>query len=190
MLIAAWGLIETHRATIEANRAWVGPISMELESSLESGKPINFALHLVNFGREPALGAVWKWDARLAPYVPAEGPDTSTFGANNACDGIEPNPNGGVSIYPLGGPQYFWPDDLSRVSEYQKWEEAVLARRGTLVIEGCVAYLTMASKHTSAFRFFLRDIPGQPSYVPSQPDKPGSGSRWPFNQALDGNYSN
>ncbi len=186
MLIAAWGLIEAHHATIEANRAWVAPKQMVLNQPLENGQPIEFALHLVNFGREPALGVTWRWQPRLVPYVPLEGSDTTNFGPNDACDGLEPSKEHGFVVYPGTDTRAWVMGDFSQIQDGQSMRQQVLARRGSVVIEGCVAYLTQRERHTSGFRFFLRDVPGTSSWSPGAPGQQGN-PNWNFNLTLDGN---
>lgn len=189
MLIAAWGLMDAHRATIEANRAWVAPNQMVLTAPLENGQPVGFGLHLVNFGREPALGVTWRWQPRLVPYVPLEGTDVTKFGPNDTCGGLDPGKEHGFVVYPGTDTKAWVVADLSQIQDGQSIGQRILAHSASLVIEGCVAYLTQGERHTSSFRFFLRDVPGRLSWSAGPPGQPGN-PNWNFNLTLDGNEAN
>jgi hypothetical protein len=66
-LLAAIGVIcsvlEARKATIEANRAWIAPLSAEFSDAPRIGENWFVVVHYRNVGREPALGLVWNPDS-------------------------------------------------------------------------------------------------------------------------------
>ncbi len=176
-------LTEAHKARIAEERAWIAPVSMILESALENGLPVRYQIRIVNPGKEPALGVVWKATPIGVPYIqPTSEPDARR---NTTCDGLEPPPSNGVVLYPSTEVNFWVPLDVPDTTENRQLIREVLNKSESLVIDGCFAYRTGGGKHTSSFRFFLRDIPGKPSYIR---DKDGNLTpAWNFNVNPTGN---
>jgi len=184
------GSRDTHdlaTAAVASSRAWVAPEQMTLGSPIESGLPLKYQIRIVNPGKEPALEAVWSTRSFGVPYVSEVGqPDVTHFGPNNTCVGLDPDPKAGMVLYPAGNTNFWIPLDIPDTPENRLLLEAVQKREQSLVIEGCFAYIAATQRHTSAFRFFLRDVSG-PSFV----NKDGAMVPvWNFNATLDGNQAN
>jgi hypothetical protein len=173
---------------VAANRAWIAPTNAVLTKPIEDGLPIKIQIHIVNVGREPALGVVWKLNPLPVPYMPlGKEVDDLAFGPNKSCEGLEPKPADGLVIYPPGGTNYWLPFEIEDTPENAKLLASVVARQNSLVIEGCFAYRAGGERRTSAFRFYPRDIPSEPSYIVKD-GKPAQ--NWNFNAMLRGNEAN
>ncbi|MGA8939212.1 MAG: hypothetical protein WB439_08610 [Acidobacteriaceae bacterium] len=175
-------------SAVTANRAWIAPEQMILDSPVESGLPLKYQIRIVNPGKEPALDGVWNVKSFGAPYIrEGRGPDPTRFGHNSTCEGLHPNKNGGMTVYPSGATNFWIPLSVEDTPDNRILIAAVQNRSQSLVLEGCFAYLTDGAAHTSAFRFFLRDIPG-PSFATN---KEGTQvEAWNFNATFDGNDAN
>jgi hypothetical protein len=177
---------DTHKlaeATLAGSRAWVAPEQIVLLSPTESGLPLKYQIRLVNPGKEPAIGVAWNLRPFGIPYVPQENP-FSYIGGNQTCSNLKPDPQRGVVLYPSGTTDVWLPLNIPDALENQLLLKAIQNKEQTLVIEGCFAYLTATQEHTSAFRYFLRDVPG-PSFLTPKQGRPTPA--WNFNMALDGN---
>lgn len=176
------------QATLDESRAWIAPMNMRLDSPVENGLPLHYVIHFINSGREPALGVVWRITAYGARYVsPTSGANSSHFGPNNACKGLIPELKRGAAVYPAPA-NYFYPAEIENTTDNQNLIRNILSQAQTLVMDGCFAYLSQGAPHKSAFRFFLRDIHGSPSFIT---DKSGEFiPKWNFQAALDGDQAN
>jgi len=186
---------DTHNlalAALAANRAWLAPVSIHLGSPLENGLPVKYQIRIANTGREPALGVTWHVVPRKIVYIPSNsgnGESDIDMGRNITCDGTQPKPTDGYVIYPqIESTTSVVPLDISNTPSNRQMIDAVLNKTGSLLIEGCFAYRTGGGPHTSAFRFFLRDIPDQRSFVAGENGKPDTG--WRFNYSPVGNSAN
>jgi hypothetical protein len=181
---------DTHNlalAALAANRAWLAPEQMILASPLESEVPPKYQIRVVNPGREPALGITWQVNPRGVPYIPEGNASDFKLGPNTACTGLEPEPTDGMVIYPAGPTNIWLPLAVKDTTENRELIKEALNRTKSLVVEGCFAYRTGGEKHTSSFRFFLRDVLG-PSFIK---DKNGNlGPAWNFNATPTGNEAN
>jgi hypothetical protein len=185
------GGMDTHKlaeAALVANRAWVHPGVMVLDSSVECGLPLKYQIRIINTGKEPALGVEDKLEATGAPYISDGQAETATAGIvpNETCLGLAPNRSAGMVIYPAT--EYTLPLDIPNTAANLKLINAVLNRNESLVISGCFAYITDGETHTSAFRYFLRDTPGKRSFAISKDGKVVR--NWNFNASLNGNNAN
>lgn len=184
------GGTDTHdlaTAAILSSRAWVSPSQILLESPLESGLPVKYQIHMFNSGKEPAIGVLWNVEATGAAYIRMES-GSMRIGDNMTCANLNPVPSSGVVLYPAGDIRFWVPLDIPDTPDNRRLISAVLNRTNSLIVTGCFAYISSGKRRTSAFRFFLRDVPGTPSLIPDRPNKPGSA--WHFNFALDGNDAN
>lgn len=177
-------------ATLASSRAWVDPEQIVLGSPIEAGLPLKYQIRLVNAGKEPAIGVVWNLKSFGVPYIGGDSTNGSSslfnVGENGTCAGLDPDPKRGTVLYPSGNANFWLPLSIPDTLENRSLLEAIKNRKQSLMIEGCFAYITAGQKHTSSFRFFLRDIPG-----PSFASKQGSQSAaWNFNMALSGNHTN
>jgi hypothetical protein len=185
------GSRDTHNlalAALAANRAWLAPNYMYLDSPLENGLPVQSVVKVVNVGREPALGLVWKTTETGVPYIPDTGDDPIQTNRNSTCDGLEPKPPDGMVVYPAGANDSvndLVPLDIQDSPDNRKLLQDALNRTKSIVIDGCFAYRTGGGKHTSSFRFLLRDKPGQPSFVLNKDGHPVP--NWRFNALPSGN---
>lgn len=186
------GGVDTHNlasAAVASSRAWVAPEQMTLGSAVESGLPLRYQVRIVNPGREPALGLVWNVAPTGVPYIP-EGTASNSikFEPNSTCSSLEPSATDGMVLYPSGPTNYWVPLDLPNTTENRQLLDEVMKKAKSLIVNGCFAYRTGGEKHTSAFRFFLRDVPNRSSLVT---DKDGNSvPAWNFNATLSGNDAN
>jgi hypothetical protein len=188
-IISAWifyrQMDEMHKARIAEERAWLAPEQMTLGSAVESGLPLKYQIRLVNPGREPALSATWNVKPYGVPYIPEmETANQTSLGTNDSCSNLEPETTQGIVIYPSGPTNFWLPLNVKDTPENRQLLNEVVERTKSLIIEGCFAYIAGSDRHTSAFRFFLRDVSG-PSVIK---DKNGiSTAAWNFNATLTGN---
>jgi hypothetical protein len=173
-------------ATVASNRAWVAPQQIILGSAIESGPPLKYQIRIVNPGKEPALGVAWNVKPFGVPYI-SEGDGTNNFklGQNASCAGLEPGEVDGTVVYPTGPANFWLPLSVLSTPENVQLIDEVKKKTKSLVIEGCFVYRTGGGKHTSAFRFFLRDIPDNPSFITGKDGN--SIPAWNFNIDLTGN---
>jgi hypothetical protein len=186
------GSRDTHdlaAAALAANRAWIAPEQIILTSPVESGLPLKYQIRITNPGKEPALEAISKVTPIGVPYIHEDGAEDSVkFGPNSTCSGLEPKADHGVAVYPQEKTNYWVPFNVPDTSTNRRLIEDVLSKKESLVIDGCFAYRTGGQKHTSSFRFFLRDIPSSPSFTIDKEGNPIAA--WSFNAALSGNEAN
>jgi hypothetical protein len=166
-------------ALMASTRAWIAPTFAKLATPLENGPPISIQVHIINTGKEPALNGTWRFKHCLIPYIePSNNPAEHNLGPNTACDGlVAAGDTAGMVIYPTNATNIWVPYEIPDTPEDRNIIGAALAHRNSLVIEGCLAYRTGGKAHKSAFRFFLRDVPNQPS------------SQWNLNAMTTGNYA-
>jgi len=191
----------TREATEVANRGWLAVPFMLLTTPIESGKPVDFLIRLVNTGRSPALHGAFRFNEFTIPYILDRGgydPDAEPRARNTACDGLVPSADSGLVIWPGNtnfGMQYSFED----TEQHRQFAADAATRKKSLVVEGCFAYTTAGAAHTSAFRFFLRDTaPSGGSFRQSNTPGPGcepllngtNQCRWMFNSMLSGNDAN
>jgi hypothetical protein len=175
---AAKEAADTARDTLIADtRAWLAPTFAKLNTPLENGPPIAIAVHIINTGKEPALNGAWGFKYYLLPYIQPTNNPTEHLGPNTACDGITPSDTSGIVVYPTSVTNFWLPLEIPDTAEDREIVNAALTHHNSLVIEGCLAYRTGGKAHKSLFRFFLRDVPNQPS------------SQWNFNAMTTGNYA-
>ncbi|MGD0100022.1 MAG: hypothetical protein ABSC60_06725 [Acidobacteriota bacterium] len=176
-------------SAIASSRAWIVPEHIMLTSRLESGLPVTYQIRISNPGKEPALSVVWNIKPVGVPYIPEGiGSDNVKLDPNTTCIGLEPKPANGIVLYPAAQTSYWVPMRIPDTAENRQLVAEVLKKTESLVIEGCFAYTTTGGKHTSSFRFFLRDTPNTPSLIF---DKDGKIIHaWNFNAALTGNDAN
>ena len=124
------------KSLVAANRAWLSPTNAILTKPMEGGLPIQIQIHIVNVGREPALGVVWKTNPFPVPYIPLTSGTEPSIGPNVSCEGLEPREPDGLVIYPPGGTNYWLPFEIEDSGENRKIFEAIMARQSTLIIEG------------------------------------------------------
>lgn len=176
------------KARIAEERAWLAPEQMILGSPVESGVPLKYQIRIVNPGKEPALSIAWNVKPYGVPYIPErDTADKISLGPNTSCSGLDPGPVNGVVIYPSGPTNLWLPLSVGDTIENRQLLDEIIKREKSLVIEGCFAYKAGGERHTSSFRFFLRDVPGK-SFVT---DKNGKlVPAWNFNVTLTGNEAN
>ena len=185
------GGVDTHKlatAALAANRAWLAPEQMTLGSPVESGVPLKYQIRIVNPGKEPALSVAWNVKPYGVPYIPERDTvDLISLSPNTSCSGLNPGPVDGLVLYP-SGPMNFWlPLSVGDTLENRQLLNEVIKREKSLVVEGCFAYKADGERHTSSFRFFLRDISG-PSLIKDKNGNPIPA--WNFNMTLTGNAAN
>jgi hypothetical protein len=172
-------------ALIASTRAWLAPSFVALNTPIESGPPISFQIHMINSGKEPALNGVWGFKYYLIPYVTPSNAPSENIGPNLTCEGVEPADNAGIIIYPASSTNFWLPLEIPDTPEDRKLISAASERHNSLVIEGCIAYRSSGKTRKSWFRFFLRDVEGQPSFIVNK-----EGNRvqnWRFNAMTTGN---
>jgi hypothetical protein len=179
----------THRlgiAALASNRAWVYPDQMILGTPVELGVPLMYAIRIENPSKQPALKVVWM----VKPYGVAYVPQGSTYDwtnlpPNTSCSRLVPDALKGIVLYPttglVGGAV---PTRIGDTPENRQLIDEVIKKEKSLVIEGCFAYETEGQRHTSSFRFFLRDTSG-PSFIKN--NQGNLVDAWSFNTTLTGN---
>jgi hypothetical protein len=150
LVILYWTLQESKSATIEANRAWIAPVSADLKS--QTFPPINFIINYTNIGRSPALYLI---DGNVSPAFVSGSPSGVESGetplpAGLACDNVAPDKANGRAIYPLHD-SHILATAARSAPDYQP----LLNGTETLFIRGCIAYLTFSQPHRVGFCFYL-----------------------------------
>jgi len=131
-----------------------------------------------NIGKEPAKDVVYAIKPILGPYM-KDSPVTADWsGLTDPCAGWRPDSGPGVVIFP--GTQYGIPKPLN-LSPAEV--TAITGQKRSLTVEGCFRYRTFGILRFSAFRFFLRDVPG-PSCAPDEKGK--MQCAWKFNDIPSG----
>jgi hypothetical protein len=170
-------LQESHDATVEANRAWIA-VPFVSHEPLQRGQPVRLQARIVNVGREPALGGVWRFNIYAAPYIPELAGNTRSpdLGQNTMCSSLVPvKGNNGMAVFPVADNKYWIP--YASNPDRQSSVDAAIDQAESLILDGCFAYWAGNSAHHTAFRFFLRDVRGT------------SNVQWGFNLATSGNFA-
>ncbi len=173
-----------------ASRAWLSPSFMVLGRPLEGGT-VRFQLQVENFGRQPATDVTYRFRHFLTTYIAQDHRGEPKLPPNATCSGLQARKGGGFVVYP--GKTNFWiTSGFRHDAETKHIISAILDHRRSLIIEGCIAYRTFGARHTSAFRFFLRDIPGPSCWRASQGlvTPQGVMACWNFNGMRSGNGAN
>ena len=154
----------TKRATLSANRAWLSVPFVALARPLEEGPPLKVMVRIANIGRTPALGMRWKIIPVPGPWIShASGLHLSDFIVNKTCDGLKPRLRRGTVIWPSTATKMWIPQSLKFVHNNRALIADISNHSKSLILEGCLVYKTFGESHTTAFTFFLRDVPGKPS---------------------------
>jgi hypothetical protein len=162
------------KTLIATNRAWVAVPFMNLGNPLESGFPVTIQFRLVNVGKEPALGLVWSLKPRLIDYIANAAEPKHISDHNVVCDDLHPDIETGAVSWPETGTNFWVPKTFSDTPENEAIFGAAQSRTKSLIVDGCIAYITAGDVHKTWFSFFLRDVAG-----PS--------SAWNFNLRESGN---
>jgi hypothetical protein len=186
-LIALYlSIIGSGDATTRANRAWIAPSFMALNRPVEYPGPVEVRVLAENIGHEPATDVVYAFNEFLMPYIsPITSQRTEVLEPNTTRNNLRPTAAAGMVIYP-GKTNIQIESDFRDSLASRLFAVKAATRRGTLIVEGWIAYRTFATIHTSKFRFFLRDVPG-PSCTPIKGDIKCS---WIFNAIGVGNEAN
>jgi hypothetical protein len=149
---------------------------------MDEDNSLNVALGIENVGKEPATGVVWRTaDPILTDYVPEHGSDDSPGPSNDntSCSGIHVDGQRGLVIYPTAGTpgRILMPFSLPHDANSANIVAAAKAMKGSMYIDGCIAYWTGEATHTSRFRFLWRSVKGIP------PDA------WNFQPVNTGNHA-
>ena len=179
LCIARKALKDSEEENLISERAWINPENVVLMSHVENGLPLRYKVRVVDVGKEAAEGVIWKFVPYGVPYIPeTEEAMRRKLPRNSTCDGLRPDPKNGVVVYPGNAIKFFIPDDISDTPSHSKLLDVARSRKESIVIDGCVAYVTVGETHTSQFRVFLRDV-NRPGYPP-----------WEFNLMQNGNSAN
>lgn len=142
---------------IEANRAWIAPDFMTFNRPIEaSGGLLDIALKVQNVGRNPAIKAKHNFRIISVPYIEniATGQNTP-IPPNNTCDGIRNNIVDGLVFYPSTSNAWI-PHNFENSVDYI---EAAIERKSSILIQGCISYVSFRERRFSKFTFLLRDKP-------------------------------
>lgn len=179
----------SRQALVAGNRAWIAPEFMTLREPIESGT-IKYQLHVENTGHQPVMKGVYRFHAFTVPHI-AEGTSSETdrnLPANRTCDGLEYGKAEALVLYQGTSTKFWLTGNWTEPSDEKAVAAELLARTGSLIVEGCILYDTMDGQKFSAFRFFLRDIPGASFTMQKGDDgKTHPAPAWMFNLTGTGN---
>ncbi len=130
-----------------AQRAWIAPVSVKLESPIDSTtQVVAIFVTVLNVGHQPAMDIA---ASAVVDAVPSEpGPPDK-----HACLGVVPD-TGNSIIYPsdqIGATLRYAADFSKSPTEM----DDIRAGRYLLYIEGCVAYQTLGKPRYSQYCFYL-----------------------------------
>lgn len=184
-----------NKTMVAANRAWLAPVQAILAQPLELGFPVALTIFVFNVGKQPAIGANWAVNVFPYKYIPITGIHdeiANPIPPNRTCDKIVAKADTGLALYPGTTKSYALPYEIADSQENRALFREVIDHKTTLIVEGCFAYQTFGERHTSMFRFFLRDIPGDStcSLITEGVDKGKWHCGWNFNAMTSGNEAN
>jgi hypothetical protein len=137
-----------------AQRAWVEPRALLIDSGRAAGEKFTYTLSYVNVGNEPATNVVVQTD----PYAVSVSERSQAIGwiagENRTCDIAHPN-SGGIVIWPSARDAN--PKRLTYYSDGPPPNaEEVIRGEKFLVIDGCIGYETVGTVRYSGFCFYMR----------------------------------
>jgi hypothetical protein len=158
-------------------RAWLAPIAARIEpdSFVDNKNALVMTVDYQNTGKEPALDFNATGETGTVPIQAGLSDwNNMTFKDNHTCDGLYPK-NGGATTYPSAQFVSHYRATLVEGDE-QITREVQLGER-VLWVNGCFAYRTLDSIHTSAFCFYL------------EPNRTKPILNWQFNPCSSGNWA-
>jgi len=182
LVVVTWIIVSDARSAAErAQRAWVAPKQMVINGQIPEDGGLNVAVLLENEGKEPATGVVWHLaDPLLTDLIPEQGAEDigGPSNDNDSCFGLRSDNNRGSVIYPQSDTLRTWlPFSLPRNANSANIIAAAKESKGSMFVDGCIAYWTAGAMHTSRFRFLWRSIHGAPP------------SSWAFQSVSSGNHA-
>lgn len=151
MGILLFTLMDSRKATEEADRAWLAPIDEDMDVSPKVGEEWSTTVHFRNVGKEPALNFKYALDIRAAPGSPERVESGEIpLPANFTCGRVTPSQDGTV-VYTEHEYSQF-----RLILMGKQDQNAVLSKKATLVSVGCLGYRTFEKSRTAAFCFYLR----------------------------------
>ncbi|MGA2492001.1 MAG: hypothetical protein ABSF67_03520 [Roseiarcus sp.] len=169
VVVGVWGVLETKHALESTQRAWISPISAQLNVKLEASKGIRFQVNILNSGREPAVDVNFRIQNAIIESYDPRVTDMSniTVPQNSSCSTLEPLE--GRLIIPPTSQGVLFQENL----DSQHGEPSLLADDKMIsgskfyVAEGCIAYKTYQSRHISSFCYIMEFDEGTANIGPN-----------------------
>jgi hypothetical protein len=151
MGILGFTLLDSRKATEEADRAWLAPIDEVMDAFPKIGEGWSATVHIRNVGKEPALNFSYELNTKTASGSPENVESGETqLQSNDMCGHFTPSQNGTVMYTGHEYSQFF----LVKMDKQN--QNAVLSKKVTLLSVGCLAYRTFERSRTASFCFYLR----------------------------------
>lgn len=151
MGILYFTLIDSRKATEEADRAWLAPISEVMDAPPKIGEGWSATVHFRNIGKEPALNFNYAFEIRTASGTPEKVESGELrLPSNDTCGQVMPSQDGTVMYVEHEYSQF----RLIKMDKQIQTE--VLSKKATLLSVGCLAYRTFEKSRTAGFCFYLR----------------------------------
>jgi len=164
--IAQWWILsgtlnEAKNATVQANRAWIGPIVSALENPVPKkvGDKTAYVIAYLDSGKSAAFNMMEFHDHFWINMKGFSGPiiPSNRFQANDSCAKVTKENSAGV-IWPMI-PGTTNPMTIGPLEKDTFRADADFINRNNLLgIHGCFFYQTFGKNHRSAYCFFLRPV--------------------------------
>ena len=146
--------INSDKALVEAQRAWVGPQNAAITAELAIGKPIEVTITYQNTGREPALGFVYIVDTFSVTIADDKKGVTAQRSAIGMSQCKSDNKwQGGSVVYPATG---FSSYSLFSKTKDDFVDDPLIKGDKIFIVQGCFLYRTFDTPHHSYFCYFYK----------------------------------
>ena len=157
----------TYAAMFNASRAWLAPREIVFYRPPIQNETLQLTLNYYNVGKLPALNvstpplSSFRRDASVIfghGVIPSSPAVVDAIGRNVTCNGLKVIAGaGGDAVFP-------YPDRPSRIiiDSVGIADEKLWVGNTTLIIKGCLGYLTFGQPHFSQFCYILRPEPPAP----------------------------
>jgi hypothetical protein len=146
---------EMQTQTFEANRAWIAPLIVSLNTTGKVGDTITPGIGYENVGKGPALQMNWQFDDGYVDYPPSGDGRKLQIPVNKTCENLRPDPAGVVEFPFSGLPDSHKTMHVKYGSPIQKIDTAWMENKHWYFVQGCAAYSTMQRTGFTRFCFAL-----------------------------------
>jgi hypothetical protein len=142
-------LLDQLKVAQDAQRSWITPTDVHLDSPLKEGMDINITVSYQNIGRDPAR----ELTINGAPVTYFMEPGTNPWPENITCKDVTPI-QGGEVVFPSSSAT--WAREFSYASRPIGSISLITSLARTLFFHGCIGYETLGKFHKTKFCYILK----------------------------------
>jgi hypothetical protein len=138
---------------VSTNRAWLTPVTAQIQDVLVTDQPFHFTVKYGNPGKEPASGFAAQEDVGTINALPT--PQTSLYSVfhksnlKDVCKRTKASEDGSI-VYPSSSTNNYTYDVTT---DDFKITPEILNRRQLIFVHGCFAYLSFSEERKSEYCF-------------------------------------